>query len=107
MFKLLARSLLYLKALLNSSANVDAVDEDGWTPLHYAARDGLKEIATVSNEPSSPPCELNLMFQALLDGKANVNLIDEDGMTPLHYAALYDHDELSKVNSIRCVIALA
>ena len=34
--------------LVDGKANVNAADEDGWTPLHFAVRDGIADIAKVS-----------------------------------------------------------
>ena len=49
---------------------VFAKDEDGWTPLHWAARWGHTEVA-----------------QALLEAGADVNAKNELGQTPLDMAA--------------------
>ena len=45
-------------------------DESGWTPLHYAAAFGHKDIV-----------------ELLLANKSEVNAVDSDGRTPLHLAA--------------------
>lgn len=51
--------------------DVDAADQDGWTPLHYACDRGHVEVAKL-----------------LLEEGANVNARDEARRTPLHLAAL-------------------
>ena len=42
------RRILCLQELLADGESVDAEDEDGWTPLHHAARYGYTEIVQVS-----------------------------------------------------------
>ena len=50
----------------------------GWTPLHFAARDGYKEIV-----------------ELLIAKGADVNAKDNDGgTTPLHHAASYGRNEV-------------
>jgi len=50
---------------------IDAVDEDGYTPLHYA-------------------CMLRMhgIIRALHEAAADVTATDRDGLTPLHWAAM-------------------
>jgi ankyrin repeat protein len=48
--------------------------------LHYAARDGQKEIA-----------------ELLIAEGAGVNAMKIDGMTPLHYAAINGHKEIAEL----------
>jgi len=49
---------------------LDCCDEDGWTPLHEAARGGYTKV-----------------IEVLLLRGADVNARNEDGQTPLHLAA--------------------
>lgn len=65
------------QALLSAKAEVDAKDENGETPLHWAAGCGLK-----------PTAEL------LVEHGANVNARDSIGNTPLHFAVLAGRTEL-------------
>ena len=65
-----------MKLLLAGKAEVDAKDNKGYTPLHWAADEG-KEEAVFS----------------LLQNKAEVNAKDNNGYTPLHYAAQNSHKE--------------
>ena len=53
-----------------------ARDEDGWTPLHWAALYGDGDDAAIG---------------ALLDAGAKVNARDVEGQTPLHLAARHDN----------------
>ena len=55
-------------------ADVDARNQDGYTPLHWAAMDGHVETAAL-----------------LLDRGADVDARDERGATPLHYALKKGH----------------
>ena len=58
-------------ALLEAGADLNARDENGWTPLHTAAA-GSKIPGTVT---------------ALLEAGADLNAREENGWTPLHLAA--------------------
>lgn len=59
------------KAFLNSHpCDVNEFNDEGWTPLQLAARDGLDEIA-----------------QALINVGADVDIARKDGSTPLYLAA--------------------
>ncbi len=55
-------------------------DKGGYTPLHYAAITGLKDLAEV-----------------LLANQAQVIAKDNYGDTPLHYAAMMGHKDLAEV----------
>jgi len=63
--------------LAGVGADVNAKEEDGWTPLHYAVYEGYKEIA-----------------ELLIAKGADVNAKEEDGWTPLHDAATKEIAEL-------------
>jgi len=60
--------------------NVNAKGKDGWTPLHFAAQNGHKEIV-----------------DALLAKEADVNAKGKDGRTPLHLAARNGRTEVVKI----------
>ena len=60
-----------MQLFLDAGVDPNARAEDGWTPLHRAARD--------SESPA--------VVQVLLDAGADLNAQAEDGWTPLHFAA--------------------
>jgi ankyrin repeat protein len=51
-----------------------------WTPLHFAAANGNKEIS-----------------ELLISGGANLNTKDKDGNTPLEYALTMKHKEVARL----------
>jgi ankyrin repeat protein len=59
----------YVKRHLDKGSDVNAKDEDGVTPLQYAAEGGYNEIV-----------------ELLIDKGANVNAKNDDGATPLDVA---------------------
>eukprot|EP00029_Vermamoeba_vermiformis_P010579 TRINITY_DN5591_c0_g1_i1.p1 TRINITY_DN5591_c0_g1~~TRINITY_DN5591_c0_g1_i1.p1 ORF type:complete len:241 (+),score=66.70 TRINITY_DN5591_c0_g1_i1:72-794(+) len=69
--------LFKLKECLDKGVNIDAKDEEGRTPLHWAADGGHLAIAT-----------------ELLTRSASVNNQDNEGQTPLHYACSCEQEDL-------------
>ncbi|KAF2832802.1 hypothetical protein CC86DRAFT_389249 [Ophiobolus disseminans] len=67
--------------LIHGQADVDAKDNDGWTPLMRAVWNGYKDIIEV----------------LLSVGKADVEAKDNDGQTPLMWAASRGHRDTVKV----------
>jgi len=63
-------------SLLDRNANVNTVDDDTWTPLHYASAYGHHQCV-----------------ELLLDRHANINAVDDDTWTPLHHASAYGHHQ--------------
>jgi ankyrin repeat protein len=90
-----------IENLLNEEgkAQVNATDQDGWTPLHWAAESGRKEIvvalinaeAKVDAQGEHEETSLHLaaenghkdVVEFLLSKKGDVNATDQDGKTPL------------------------
>ena len=68
------------KLLLDSGADINKADNDGWTPLYIAAQNGYVEIVKL-----------------LLDSGADKDKADEDGRTPLFTAAGKGHDACVKL----------
>ena len=63
--------------LKKESIDVNAKNEDGQTPLHFAARRGHTETV-----------------KYLVEKGADVNAKNKYGQTPLHYAARRGHTEI-------------
>lgn len=70
-------SIAIVELLISRGANVNDVDEDGRTPLHYAASSANSEIV-----------------ELLLAAQASPSEVDIHGNTPLHYAV-----DISGVNA--------
>ena len=68
-----------IKKLVNSKGMtcLEAKDEGGCSPLHYAAIGGHKEVA-----------------EYLIENNASINSSDNEGYTPLHGAAIRGHREI-------------
>jgi ankyrin repeat protein len=63
---------------LNTGVNVNAKNNDEWTPLHFAANGGHKEIVEI-----------------LITEGAEVNAKEEDGRTPLDWANINKQTEIA------------
>lgn len=66
--------------LKKDGVNVNAVDEIGFSPLHYVCKKGYRDIVKL-----------------LLDKEADVNLISNQSITPLHMAAVSGNKEIVKL----------
>jgi ankyrin repeat protein len=66
---ILGNSVALVGLLLESKADVNAIDEHGWTPLHFTADEVLPQMASL-----------------LLAKNADPNVRDDEGNTPLHRA---------------------
>ena len=71
-------------ALLNTGADPNAEDEEGWTPLHYAAWEDAHRTVEV-------------LLDNRRTSRVKINSKDEEGWTPLHYAAEQDARQTVKV----------
>ena len=74
-----------VKALLKDNPKVvfslaTNKDEEGSTPLHFAALKGHLDVVAL-----------------LLASKADVNAKNNEGSTPLHYAAVHDHKDVAEL----------
>lgn len=63
-----------LHLLITAGADVNARQESGLTPLHFAAIGGFGDMITILLE----------------NGRARIDIADKAGMMPLHYAAVGD-----------------
>jgi hypothetical protein len=101
---------------LTYKALVNGKDDDGWTPLHYAALKGHKnvvELLLTNNAEINPKTNDGLtplhcaasggwdgnkeVAELLLANKAEVNAKDNNGLTPLHCAAGGGHKDVVDV----------
>ena len=93
--------------LLEAGADPNARDENGWTPLHYAAWDNNPDVITVLVEAGIDPNARELdgwtplhiaaglsdnpdVITRLIDSGADLEARDVDGWTPLHFAARFN-----------------
>ncbi|XP_065888450.1 ankyrin repeat domain-containing protein 39-like isoform X2 [Dysidea avara] len=98
---------------LSSSINPNLTDSSGYTPLHYASRNGHHEVceallkggADVDFQTRGGATALHRaaymghmsIVQLLLNHRANVMLQDGDGKTALHKAAERQHNEITRL----------
>ena len=69
-----------VRDLLAAGADVDAVDESGWSALYSAARHGLPSMA-----------------QVLIAAGASMSIVSRKGLSPLHIASRHGHVETVRV----------
>ena len=102
-----------VQAMLDSGADVNAKDKDGWTPLLWAAYNGNAEVISVllqagadvnakKNNGDTPLLSAVLrenieLISVLLKRGADVNAKDDDGRTPLLSAVLRENIELISI----------
>lgn len=103
-----------VKSLLKENTNVDAVDEDGHTPLMYSSFNGHTEIAKILLDMGASVTAIDyagrtaLMYastgpfpetvELLLEYNSEPNSVDkEEHFTPLMHAAAEGHLEVVKV----------
>ena len=67
--------------LLGAGADVDAENDDGWTPLHLVIGH------LIDDPPHLADDDRVVRVATLLEAGADVDAKNDDGWTPLHYAA--------------------
>lgn len=96
----------HVQQLINHGADVNASDNNGWTPLHTAAYHGQEEIVRIllaansdvnaRNKSEETPLHLaakwpqDRVVEALLAGGADLSARNKRGRTPAHVAALFN-----------------
>ena len=83
-----------MRLLFDQSADVDAKDNSGWTPLSRAAEKGHEAI----------------MQQLLATEKVDVDVKDNFGWTPLSYTAERGHEpvvELLELHAVKLSLIIA
>jgi ankyrin repeat protein len=87
-------------ALLASNADVNSIDDGGWTPLHYSCwereRGGNLKISPVVPFICDP--KHHEATKALIRGGANVSARAEEGCTPIFVAARWGY--VDAINSL-------
>jgi len=73
-----------VKYLVNSGADINCVDTDGWTPLHYASNNMNLDIIKILVESS----------QNSEHGKCDVNALTHCLNTALHFASYRGHFDI-------------
>jgi ankyrin repeat protein len=106
--------LVMVQLLLASDSSLaDSRDDEGMTPLHYAALNGngdlmhtlLANRASIDAKDGSgqTPLHMAVVFhntravQILLDAGANVNAADSNGQTALHVAAMNGFKDIAQM----------
>ncbi|XP_030838138.1 ankyrin repeat domain-containing protein 39-like [Strongylocentrotus purpuratus] len=110
----LSGDLAGVQKLLSSGCDVNTVDKSGYTALHYACRNGHRDIVSTLLQHGANPNVLTRSGRAsplhraaygghleivsqLLLAKADAGLVDSDAKTALHKAAERGHVDICKV----------
>lgn len=96
----------HVRLLLDYGARINAQDEDGWTPLHFACQSGSSDIVALLLSKGARPTISNSIEQTALhvaasngrkevvsvlldsdNGQQLIGMLDGNGATPLLWAA--------------------
>ena len=73
-------SIELINQLIENGADVNTKDDNGWTPLHWAAFRGHEGVVKL-----------------LINNKASVDIKNNHAETPLHYAAYNGHEGVAEL----------
>uniref|UniRef100_A0A8V5FY11 Scaffold protein ILK n=1 Tax=Melopsittacus undulatus TaxID=13146 RepID=A0A8V5FY11_MELUD len=96
----------------NTENDLNQGDDHGFSPLHWACREGRANVVdmlimrgariNVMNRGDDTPLHLAAshghrdIVQKLIQFKADINAVNEHGNTPLHYACFWGHDPVAE-----------
>uniref|UniRef100_A0A8C9LFL8 Scaffold protein ILK n=1 Tax=Pavo cristatus TaxID=9049 RepID=A0A8C9LFL8_PAVCR len=96
----------------NTENDLNQGDDHGFSPLHWACREGRSNVVdmlimrgariNVMNRGDDTPLHLAAshghrdIVQKLIQFKADINAVNEHGNTPLHYACFWGHDTVAE-----------
>ncbi|XP_069059742.1 integrin-linked protein kinase isoform X2 [Pleurodeles waltl] len=101
----------------NTENDLNQGDDHGFSPLHWACREGRSTVVdmlimrgariNVMNRGDDTPLHLAAshghrdIVQKLIQYKADINAVNEHGNTPLHYACFWGQDEVAETGQRR------
>ncbi len=87
-----AGAINFLNILLKYGADIDLIDSQGKTALHYAVTHGDVGSTCSHDATGMPLLGLPDCITPIIAKGANVNIADNEGCTPLDYAVTYGRD---------------
>jgi cytohesin len=101
-----------VKTLIQSKADINKAEINGWTPLHIAAENGHNEVVKTLIQSNADINQANIngwtplntaalnghneVVKTLIQSNADINQANINGWTPLNTAALNGHNEVVK-----------
>ncbi|XP_030055577.1 integrin-linked protein kinase-like [Microcaecilia unicolor] len=99
----------------NTENDLNQGDDHGFSPLHWACREGRSNVVdmlimrgariNVMNRGDDTPLHLAAshghrdIVQKLIQYKSDINAVNEHGNTPLHYACFWGQDDVAEVRA--------
>ncbi|UKZ47093.1 hypothetical protein TrVGV298_001307 [Trichoderma virens] len=78
--------------------DLQKVDEEGLSAIHWAIRKGVKQKTAAGHSANSDVCNV---IAKLIEYGGKVDASDKEGRTPLHYAARYGLSEVVKLLKVK------